>query len=72
MLLIESKLTPPNRSCAQDAAGLGVADQCRHLFGGARRRRALARRRLAPTGSVKRYKELVNRGDSYTPLSGFP
>jgi len=29
ILLIESKLTPPNGSCAQDAAGIGVADQCR-------------------------------------------
>jgi len=32
ILLIESKLTPPNGSCAQDAAGIGVADQCRHLL----------------------------------------
>jgi len=31
ILLIESKLTPPNGSCAQDAAGIGVADQYRHL-----------------------------------------
>jgi len=32
ILLIESKLTPPNGSCAQDAEGRGVADQCRHLL----------------------------------------
>jgi len=31
-LLIESKLTPPNGSCAQDAAGTGDADQCRYLL----------------------------------------
>ena len=31
-LLIESKLTPQNGCCAQDAAGIGVADQCRHLL----------------------------------------
>ena len=27
-----SKIAPPNGSCAQDAAGIGVADQCRHLL----------------------------------------
>ena len=32
IFLIESKLTPPNGSCAQDAAGTGVADQCTHLL----------------------------------------
>ena len=36
ILLIETKLTPPklgpNGNCAQDAAGIGVADQCRHLL----------------------------------------
>jgi len=32
ILLTESKLTPLNGSCAQDAAGKGVADQCRHLL----------------------------------------
>ena len=32
ILLIESKLTPPNGSCAQDAVGTGVADQYRHLL----------------------------------------
>ena len=26
-----SKMTPPNCNCAQDAAGIGVAEQCRHL-----------------------------------------
>jgi len=31
ILLIESKLTPQNGSCAQDAADIGVADQCGHL-----------------------------------------
>ena len=31
-MLIESKLTPPNGSCAQDAVGTGVADQYRHLL----------------------------------------
>ena len=30
ILLIESKLTTPNGSCAQDAAGKGVADECWH------------------------------------------
>ena len=40
ILLIENKLTPPNGRCAQDAAGIGVVDQYRYLFGGARRRRA--------------------------------
>jgi len=53
------KITPPNGSCAQDAAGIGVADHCRHLLGGARRRRALARRRRAPTGSDQRHEECV-------------
>ena len=71
-MLIESKLTPPNGSCAQDAAGIGVADQCRHLFGGARRRRALARRRRAPTGSDQRYEEFVNRGDVHHSPLGIP
>jgi len=32
ILLIESKLTPPNGSYAQDVAGTGVADECRHLL----------------------------------------
>ena len=32
ILLIESKVTPANGSCAQDAAGMGVADQYRHLL----------------------------------------
>jgi len=32
ILLIESKLTPPNVWCAQDAAGIAVADQCTHLL----------------------------------------
>jgi len=27
-----SKIAPPNGSCAQDAAGVAVADQCRHLL----------------------------------------
>ena len=57
ILLIESKLTPPNGSCAQDAAGIGVADQCRHLLRGARRGRASARRRRAPSGSDQSHEE---------------
>ena len=61
-MLIESKLTPPNGSCAQDAAGRGVADQCRHLHWGARRRRALAQRRRAPTGVNHSHEDSVNRG----------
>ena len=32
IFLVESKLTPANGSWAQDAAGIGVADQCRHLL----------------------------------------
>jgi len=32
ILLIGSRLTLPNGSCAQHAAGIGVADQCRHLL----------------------------------------
>jgi len=32
ILLSMSKITPPNGSCAQDAAGMGVADQCRHFL----------------------------------------
>jgi len=32
ILLIESKLIPPNGCCAQDVAGIGVGDQCRHLL----------------------------------------
>jgi len=32
ILLIESKLTPQNGSCAQDAAGKGVAVQCRPML----------------------------------------
>ena len=32
ILLIESKLTLPDGSCAQDAAGIGAADECRHLL----------------------------------------
>ena len=32
ILLMESKVTPPNGSCTQDAAAKGVADQCRHLL----------------------------------------
>jgi len=32
ILLIESKLTSLNGSCAQDAAGTGVADECRRLL----------------------------------------
>ena len=39
-----------------------AADQCRHLLRGARRRRALARRRRAPNGSDQRHEECVNRG----------
>jgi len=31
ILLSMSEITPPNSSCAQDAAGIIVADQCRHL-----------------------------------------
>jgi len=31
LLLSMSKITPPNGSCAQDATGITVADQCRHL-----------------------------------------
>jgi len=27
-----NKITPPNGSCEQDAAGIGVTDQCRHLI----------------------------------------
>jgi len=32
ILLSMSKITPPNGRCAHDAAGIGVADQCRHLL----------------------------------------
>jgi len=31
ILLSMSKITPPIGSCTQDAADIGVADQCRHL-----------------------------------------
>jgi len=29
---MESKITAPNGRCAQDAAGIGVADECRRLL----------------------------------------
>ena len=32
ILLSKSKINPPNGSCAHDAAGIAVADQCRHLL----------------------------------------
>jgi len=32
ILLSMSKITPPNGSCVQHASGIGVADQCKHLF----------------------------------------
>jgi len=57
-----SKIIHLNGSCAQDAAGIGVADQCRHLLRSARRQRALARRRRASTGSDQRHEECVDRG----------
>ena len=53
-----------NGSEVKDATEIGVADQCRHLFRGARRRRAVDRRRRAPTGSDQRYGGCVNRGVS--------
>ena len=62
ILLIESKLAPLNGSCAQDAAGIGVADQCRHSLGGAWWWRALAQRRCAPTGAEQRHEDSANRG----------
>ena len=31
-MLSMSKIAPPNGSCAQDAAGIAVANQCRHLL----------------------------------------
>ena len=61
ILLSMSKIIPVNGSCAQDAAGIGVADQCRHLLRGARRQRALARRRRACTGSDESHEECVDR-----------
>ena len=60
-----SKIRLPNGSCAQDAAGISVAVQCRHVLMGARRRRALARRRRVPTGSDQMHEECVNRGVSW-------
>jgi len=32
ILLHMSQIAPKNGRCAQDAAGIGVADQCRHLL----------------------------------------
>ena len=69
ILLSMSKLTPPNGSCAQDAAGMCVVDQSRHLLRGARRWRASARRRRAPTGSDQSHEEFSIWETFMTPPS---